>query len=151
MNNSRLVIVSLLLSVALNLLLLGVFIGSSVYKKPIIKPLPTHLGWMIQHLDSASLNSLRPQIEAHSRRVAPIRQEMRRQQKEFNRLLLQPNPNNKALAQTLSQLRDHSDEYQQEMHSMILKLIPKLSEDQRLKVISMLRRPPKGSLREGDR
>ena len=151
MNNSRWVIVSLLLSVALNLLLLGVFIGSSVYKKPIIKPLPTHLGWMIQHLDSASLNSLRPQIEAHSRRVAPIRQEMRRQQKEFNRLLLQPNPNNKALAQTLSQLRDHSDEYQQEMHSMILKLIPKLSEDQRLKVISMLRRPPKGSLREGDR
>ena len=151
MNNSRWVVVSLLLSVALNLLLLGVFIGSSVYKKPIIKPLPTHLGWMIQHLDSASLNSLRPQIEAHSRRVAPIRQEMRQQQKEFNRLLLQPNPNNKALAQTLSQLRDHSDEYQQEMHSMILKLIPKLSEDQRLKVISMLRRPPKGSLRHEDR
>ena len=109
MNNSRWVVVSLLLSVALNLLLLGVIIGRSVYKKPIIKPLPTHLGWMIQHLDSASLNSLRSQIEAHSRRVVPIRQEMRRQQKEFNRLLLQPNPNNKALAQTLSKLRNHSE------------------------------------------
>ena len=151
MNNNRWVILSLLLSLALNLLLCGVIIGSSVYKKPIIKPLPPNLGWMIQHLDSASLNSLQPQLEAHTRRVAPIRREMRQQQKEFNRLLLQPKPDNEVLAQTLSKLREHSDEYQQEMHSMILKLIPKLNEDQRRQVNKLLRKPPKGSLRHGDR
>ena len=151
MINNRWVLLFLLLSLALNLLLLGVIIGSSVYKKPIIKPLPANLGWMIQHLDSASLSSLQPQLEAHTLRVAPIRREMRRQQKEFNRLLLQPKPDNEVLAQTLSKLREHSNKYQQEMHSMILKLIPKLNEDQRRQVNKLLRKPPKGSLRHEDR
>ena len=102
---------------------------------------------MIQYLDSASLSSLQPHLEAHTRRVAPIRREMRRQQKEFNRLLLQSKPDNEVLAQTLSKLREHSNQYQQEMHSMILKLIPKLNEDQRRQVNKLLRKPPKGSLR----
>ena len=147
MNNTRWMIFSLLISLALNLLLIGIFIGGLVAKKPNIKPLPTNLGWMTQHLDSASLKSLRPQIEAHARREAPIREKMNRKQREFSKLLSQSNPNDKALAQTLLQLRNHSDEYQKEMHSMILTLIPRLGEEQRRKVIKMLRRPPKGSLK----
>ena len=151
MNNGRWVIFSLVLSLGLNLLLLGVLIGSFISNKPNTKPLPTSLGWMIHHLDSASLESIRPQMEAHARKVAPIRREMRKTQQKFSRLLGQENPNDKALAQTLSQLRNHSDEYQREMHYMMLELIPRLNKDQRRKVIKMLRRPPGVNLKHGDR
>ncbi|MFL2528338.1 MAG: periplasmic heavy metal sensor [Candidatus Azotimanducaceae bacterium] len=151
MNNSRWVIFSLVLSLGFNLLLLGVLIGSFISKKPNTKPLPTSLGWMIHHLDSASLESIQPQMEAHARKVAPIRKEMRKTQQEFSRLLGQANPNDKALTNTLSQLRNHSDEYQREMHYMILELIPRLNKDQRRKIIKMLRRPPRVNVKHGDR
>ena len=142
MNKSRWLTLTLVLSLATNLLIAGIFIGRSMSRGEGTIYLPPNLGWMIRHMDQPTRQVLQGKIEEHSLAIKPIRQEMRKTQRAFDRLLVEPEPDVVALKETLTRLRSASDEYQQETHSVMLKLIPELNEEQRHRVSKMLRRRP---------
>ncbi len=142
MNKSRWLTLTLILSLATNLLIAGIFIGRSMSRGEGAIYLPPNLGWMIRHMDQPTRQALRSKIEEHSLAIKPIRQEMRKTQRAFDRLLVEPEPDVVALKETLTRLRSASDEYQRETHSVMLKLIPELNEEQRRRMSNMLRSRP---------
>ena len=142
MNKSRWLTLALVLSLAANLLIVGIFVGRSMSGVPGAFHLPPNLGWMIRHMDQPTRQALRSEMEQHSSAIRPIRREMREAQRAFDRLLVQSEPDVDALSETLTRLRSASDRYQQETHGMMLKLIPELNEEQRRQVSKTLRRRP---------
>jgi len=142
MNKSRWLAVAFLASVAVNLLLVGVFVGRVISGGPGPERMPSQLGWMIRHLDEPTRESLRSEMVEHTKRAGPLRKQMRSAQQTFNRQLLGSSIDTEAMSQSLAELRRASDEYQTEMHEMMLLIIPELDEQQRRRVLSTIRRGP---------
>ena len=142
MNKARWLTVALVLSLAINLMIVGVFIGRGMSGRPPPGSMPTNFGWMIRHLDDQNRQELRGNLEEHATLVQPIRREMRDAQRTFNRLLIQPELDEMALSASLQKLRTASDQYQTEMHAMMLQIVTQLDEQKRRKIASSLRRGP---------
>lgn len=152
MNKSRWLTVALLASLAVNLLVVGVFVGRVISGGPGPERMPSNLGWMVRHLDEPTRESLRSEMMEHNKRVGPLRRQMRDAQRTFNRQLLDSTIDTEAMSQSLTELRRTSDEYQTEMHEMMLLIVPKLDEQQRRRVLSTIRRgPDRPPRRNGDR
>lgn len=152
MNKSRWLTVALLASLAVNLLVVGVFVGRVISGGPGPERMPSNLGWMVRHLDEPTRESLRSEMMEHNKRAGPLRRQMRDAQRTFNRQLLDSTIDTEAMSQSLTELRRTSDEYQTEMHEMMLLIVPKLDEQQRRRVLSTIRRgPDRPPRRNGDR
>jgi len=152
MNKSRWLTVALLASLAVNLLVVGVFVGRVISGGPGPERMPSNLGWMVRHLDEPTRESLRSEMMEHNKRAGPLRKQMRDAQRTFNRQLLDSTIDTEAMSQSLTELRRTSDEYQTEMHEMMLLIVPKLDEQQRRRVLSTIRRgPDRPPRRNGDR
>tara|TARA_B110000196_G_scaffold235905_1_gene204383 strand:+ start:293 stop:775 length:483 start_codon:yes stop_codon:yes gene_type:complete len=158
MNKSRWLTVALLVSIAVNLLLVGIFFGRVILGGPGPERMPSQLGWMIRHLDEPTRESLRSEMVEHIKRAGPLRKQMRSVQQTFNRQLLESTIDTEAMSQSLAELRHASDEYQTEMHEMMLLILPELDEQQRRQVLSTIRRgpdqprgPDRPARRNGDR
>jgi len=134
MNKSRWLTIALLVSIAVNLLLVGIFVGRVISGKPGPERMPSQLGWMIRHVDEPTRESLSSEMVEHIKRVGPLRKQMRSAQQTFNRQLLGSTIDTDAMSQSLAELRRTSDAYQTEMHEMMLLIIPKLDEQQRRRV-----------------
>ena len=142
MNKARWLTLALLLSLAVNLLVAGVFVGRAMSGRSAFEHIPPNLGWMIRHLDNSTRQELHADLEEHVRRVRPLRREMRDAQRSFNRQLIAHELDQDAITDSLKRLRTASDKYQTEMHGMMLRIIPELDERQRRKISSSLRRKP---------
>jgi uncharacterized membrane protein len=135
--------ISLVLSVALNLLFIGVVAGRFMYGTP--RPMSPHLGWVLRDLDEEARDKLRPIIEDQARTIRPLRHEMREAQKEFRNLLVEDSFDENALQESLSHLRRASEEYQSGMHHQMLMVLKDLEPEQRRRVARFLMRPrPEG-------
>lgn len=139
---SRLLNITLVCSLAINLLLVGGIIGRIAFGPPHHRPMPNHLGWMVRTLDKDTRKALRPDLEAHARQVAPLRREMRAARQDFENLLTQPQLDRQRLENALSRLRKASDAYQQSMHEEMVVILEKMTPEERHRFVRFLNRRP---------
>lgn len=135
----RLMIITLVCSLAINLLLVGGIIGRLAFGPP-PPPMPTHLGWLVRSLDKQTREQLRPELMAHARKVRPLRREMRSAQKEFESAMLSPTLDEKRLDASLTELRNASEAYQQSMHEEMVSILKKMNPEERKRVVQFLQR-----------
>jgi uncharacterized membrane protein len=149
--NSRWLLLALIVSLGMNLLIVGVVAGRAMSNRTVDGPFPSHLGWMLKEVDQATRQNIRPMLDAHDKKIRPIRRQMRRAQHDARSLLKQPEFDEQALAESFQKLRSVSDQYQTEMHGMMIEILSNLDADQRQQAASFLNRgmggPPNKSLR----
>ncbi len=148
MNRTHWLVLGLLVSIGLNLLVVGMFAGRAMSGGPGMAPMPLNLGWVIRDLDEETRESLRPRLIDHARQARPLRRDVHEAQREFDRLLVKEDLNEAELKDALSNLRASTDRYEQTMHVMMAEIIAGLAPDQRRKIARFLRRKP-GPPREG--
>ena len=133
----RLLIISLVCSLAINLLLVGGIIGRLAFGPP-PPPMPMHLGWLVRSLDKDTREKLRPELLEHARKVRPLRHEMRNAQEQFEAAMASPTLDEKRLDASLTQLRDASDAYQQSMHEEMVSILKRMNPEERKRVVEFL-------------
>jgi uncharacterized membrane protein len=139
MNKSRIISISLVFSVALNLLFVGAVVGRFMHGAP-PRPMSSHLGGVLRDLDDEARDKIRPVLENQAETIRPLRREMRQAQKEFRKLLVEESFDEGALEESLSQLRHASEEYQSGMHHQMLLVLKDLEPEQRRRVARLLMR-----------
>ena len=148
MNKTRIISISLVFSVALNLLFVGALVGRFMHGAP-GRPMSSHLGWVLRDLDEEARDKIRPVLENQAETIRPLRREMWQAQKEFRNLLVEESFDEGALEESLSHLRHASEQYQSGMHHQMLMVLKDLEPEQRRRVARFLMRPrPEGRGRD---
>ncbi|MEX0941291.1 MAG: periplasmic heavy metal sensor [Pseudomonadales bacterium] len=141
---SRVTIIVLVCSLAINLLFAGVIIGKVLRDHPHVGPMPSNLGWIVRYLNEDTRQALRPDLEAHRQQTLPLLRDMRRAQQEFETALVDPDMNQQELAttleETLSELRTTSTAFQAAMHEQMIRVVVQLDAEQRQNVAQYLHR-----------
>ena len=130
--------VALALSVAFNVLFVGVVIGRAMSDQPLTKPYPPDFGWMIRGLGEESGENLRMEIRDQARQARPAKRKLRLVQREVNLLLLQEPIDQEALVASMADLRKASMIAQQAQHESMITIMQALSPEQRKKALSYL-------------
>lgn len=136
----RLLNVVLIISLAVNLLLLGGIVGRMTFGHPQHHKGSGHLGWMVRLLDAKTRQSLRPELTAHAREVLPLRRQMSSARHQFETVLLAPELDEKQLDAALAGLSAASATYQQAMHKEMAVIIKKMSLEERQRLAHFLHR-----------
>ncbi len=151
--NNRVLVISLIVSVSLSLLIIA-FAAGCIISGTAGGP-PHQFGWIMQHLDDQSREVLKPIIREHAAQMRPARRELRESQRKFNRLLKQEDLSREELAEVTEALKAASTNLQGIMYDQMLAALPKLSREERLKVLHYLRhrsgeprRRPRGGIQE---
>jgi uncharacterized membrane protein len=139
MNKSRILSISLVLSVTLNLLFVGAVVGRFMQGAP-SRPMSSHLGGVLRDLDDEARDKIRPVLENQAETIKPLRREMRQAQRQFRKLLVEESFDEGALEESLSQLRHASEQYQSGMHHQMLLVLKDLEPEQRRRVARLLMR-----------
>lgn len=143
-------VVALLVSLTINLLFVGAFIGYKVWG-PKRHHFPPHFGWMIRNLDDETREELKPVIERQREELTPLRHEMREAQRRFNEALSQEPLNEEALDEAISNLRKKSAAFQAAMHDQAMLIIKNMDVEERKKVARYLRHRRPGDKHGADR
>lgn len=136
---SRLVTITLVCSLAINLLLVGAIIGR-VISGPPPRPLPDHLGWIFRSLDEDKRRELRSEFEKHARAALPMRREIRNAQRAFEAAVASPDFSEDEVRAALAKLRDTSGTYQERAHEEMVRVLGRLTAEERQRVVEFLQR-----------
>jgi uncharacterized membrane protein len=136
---SRLINIILVCSLAINLLLVGGFIGRMMMERP-SRPVPNNLSWMFRVLDDETRQALRPEFERHVAEMRSMRQSMRHAQKNFEAQLVSKELDSDALRKSLDALRSTSEAYQKASHEQMIALLGKLDQEDRVRMMAYLQR-----------
>ena len=137
---SRVLMIALILSVLINLILIGGWVGRSMLASSHHRPMPDHLGWILRGLDEQERTALRPELRAHAREVFPLRREIRTAQKAFDEMAMQETVDKAALEAALTRLREASLAYQVSSHEQLVNILERLEPEDRNRVITYLNR-----------
>lgn len=138
MTRGRLITIALLVSLALNLLFIGAFIGHRI-RGAGTHQFPPHFGWMIRNLDDETRDELKPVIERQRKQLTPLRQQMREAQIRFNAALATDPLDEEKLDKAITDLRETSAKFQAAMHDQAMFLIRHMDVEEREKVARYLR------------
>lgn len=139
----------LFLSLALNLLLVGVLAGRMMTHHPPPRPLPSDLNWLTNDISMESRRKLKTEMAKHRGETRSLRHSMFEAQKKFNQLLQDENLDETRLKEALSRIRDTSSQFQAAIHDQMIPLLIEMDVEDRknaLKMLRMHRRPPSHSL-----
>ncbi|WP_439100745.1 periplasmic heavy metal sensor [Congregibacter sp.] len=128
MNKSNLIVIALLMSVAMNLLIAGVFIG----KKRGGPGEPPPMAWMAEELSPDTRRKVRRQMREQFPEVRPLREEMRTAQRAVREAVAAETFDPRALASALKYSRDVAARYQALIHKNLLEISADLPKDQRV-------------------
>ncbi|MEX2489849.1 MAG: periplasmic heavy metal sensor [Pseudomonadales bacterium] len=130
--------IALIVSITINLLFLGAFIGHRMWG-PQKHRFPPHFGWMIQKLDEATREELKPIIEREAKRISPLHKEMREAQRQFNEALTSEPLDEEALDKAITEVRETSAAFQTAMHDKAMLIIKRMDIEEREKVAAYIR------------
>lgn len=138
MTRSRLLTIALIVSLTINLLFLGAFIGHRIWgsKK---HHFPPHFGWMIRHLDETTRDELKPVIKRQAKQLEPLHEEMREAQRRFNEALTSEPLDEEALNRAITDVRETSAAFQAAMHDQAMLLIKHMNVEERKRIARYLR------------
>jgi uncharacterized membrane protein len=134
----RIMTVVLVLSLGLNLLIIG-GITARILIAPEGRSHPPNLTWILDDLDEETRAMLRPRIEEYRDAMWPMRVAIFRAQREVNDLLTQEPLDSDALVSAFSRLREAGIAYQETTHEQTIALFAQLSQQQREDVMSFMR------------
>lgn len=154
MSKQRLITMALLLSVAINLLLVGGIVSrlAIIDRAPDMRPVPNSIGWLLQDLSDERRRELLPLFRDSSDEVRPLRREMMQAQRRIARLMAADTLDHETLSGAFATLREVSDRYQRHSHEMTVDLLAALSPEERQQARAFLqRRGPRESSRPSNR
>jgi uncharacterized membrane protein len=123
----------LVVSLALNLLGVGALAARWAMGSP-----PGPMAWAMRDMDSATRERVGEALRGRMKEVAPVRQEFRQSQVELKRVVSSDPLDEVALSQALITLRDVSQRYQLQLHTIALDILPQLSSKQRRRAVHAL-------------
>lgn len=136
----RVLIVALIVSVTVNLLLVGGIVGRLVRGGPPPRPVPEHVGWIVRRLDDDRRQELREDVIAHIRSSRSMRQSMRDAQKHFEASITTENFEPERVRAALAELREAHNTWQEATHEQMVTVLAKLSPEERKRVATFLER-----------
>jgi len=150
-SRARLKTVVLVISLALNLLVVGGITTRIMSKET--RPIPPNLGWIMDNLGEETRAELFPQLEEFWDSSRPLRRAIFRAQRKVNELMVQEPMDRPAIAAAFEELRQASREYQKLSHEQTVEIFELLTPDQRVAALKFLedRREPDRRDRERDR
>lgn len=144
---SRWITILLACSLALNLLLLGAFLGRFFTERPRPGTFPPHMGWILRGLPSEERLQLRPVLKQHQERAASLQRELFKAQQDASRELRSEELNEQDLQDALARLRAASNASQQAMHDSLVDVMKRLQPGQRKQVMRSMGRDWRGEIR----
>lgn len=133
MNRRHLVVAALLLSVAINLLVLGATIGR---KSRMHKPSgPPPLEWTAQALPQEVRDQIRQQMRERQSDVRQLREDMRDATKAVGEAVTADTAEPTALKEALAGLRSAQSEYQAFLHNSVADVAAGLPREQRIALL----------------
>jgi uncharacterized membrane protein len=146
----RIMTVVLVLSLSLNLLIIG-GITARILTAPEGRFHPPNLTWILDGLDAETRAMLHPRIEEYRDAIWPMRVAIFRAQREVNDLLTQDILDADALIAAFTRLREASIAYQETTHEQAISLFAQLNQQQREDVMSSFMRERRNPLENRDR
>jgi uncharacterized membrane protein len=139
MAKQRWINVALVLSLSVNLLIAGAFLGKWL-KRDADHRGP--LGWATKTLDPTTRERLRPIMQENRAATRELRRRIRIASDEVRNHIRAESFDEVALAQSLAQLRDISTDYQLLVHRVALEALRELSPEEREHMGALLLRSP---------
>lgn len=144
---SRWMAILLACSLALNLLLLGAFLGRFLTERPYPRAFPPHMGWVLRGLPEEERQHLMPLLERHQQRAQSLQRELLDAQGEATRQLRSEQLIEEDLQDALVKLRAASNASQQAMHDTLAEVMQQLEPVQRKQVMRFMRGDWRGEMR----
>ena len=136
----------LVVSLALNLLGVGALAARWAMGGP-----QAPMAWAMRDMDSATRERVGEALRGRMEEVAPVRREFRQSQVELKRVVSSDPLDEAALSQALITLRDVSQRYQLQLHTIALDILPQLSSKQRRRAVHALLQAGPGRVGRHDR
>jgi uncharacterized membrane protein len=141
MNQTRLLLLALVTSLAVNLF----FVGGIFYRffradEFIGRPLPPNINWMVRDLSEERRAEMQPLLEQSADEIRPIRRELFESQRHVNELMMSADFDREALEQAFSDLRDANLRYQRMSHRHSVEMLNHLSPEEREKAVAFIHR-----------
>lgn len=105
--------------------------------------------WALQGMDQSVREQMRPLLRDKSEAVAPLRRAYRESLRDIRKVVTAEPLDEAALAAALADMRAVSTRYQLEMHNTALELLPKMSREQRVRLLHRLMQGAAGGDRRG--
>ena len=123
----------LVVSLGLNFLGAGALVARYAMGSP-----PGPMAWAMRDMDHATRERVGDALRGRMQEVAPVRSEFRQSQAELKRVVSSDPLDEAALSQALITLRDVSQRYQLQLHTIALDVLPQLSSKQRRRAVHAL-------------
>jgi hypothetical protein len=133
---SRSLVGALLLSIAINILAVGMFIGRH-NAGPAIQPNPAQLGWILRGMDRETRKSIRPLMKQQLELSKPLREQMQASRHQLADAIS---------AEPFAEVRSASVAFQQSSHEHLATIIASLDSEDRLQLLEALKhhqQPPR--------
>ena len=130
-------LITLIISVTLNLLVAGAVIGHFLKGGPEPR-FPGHLGQVLESIDPAQREALQAQIADFRQDGRKLHREMRQQQRELTSIILQQPFDEASAREGFAQLRQRGAAIQTQMHEQMIAVMSKLDPEQRARLIKRL-------------
>ena len=136
---SRLLVTVLIVSVAINLLIVGGWVGRELSRQGPHRAMPQSLGWLIEPSNPGVRNQMRQRIEGKSEKINQLHGDMRSAQRDFNELAMAETLDEAAVSAALAEIRATNLAFQEMMHNEMVDIIGELDGRDRRKAIRYLR------------
>ncbi|MBV1877566.1 MAG: periplasmic heavy metal sensor [Pseudomonadales bacterium] len=143
----RLLTILLAISLALNLLIAGAFIGFQLRRNHHERPMPQHMRWITRSLDENTRRVLIPIIESYAETTRPLRHDLHQARRNFSQAITQPNLNDEQITHASDELQQASHQMQSNMHLQLVVIMKQLSAEERMKAMQFLQRRVKRQAR----
>ena len=145
-SKGKLVLLALLLSVGINLFLVGgIIYRVTLHSEFGPPPMPRNVGWLVRDLSEARQQELQPLLENNRQQSETLRREIFNAQRRVNELMVSSNFDGDELNSAFAQLRNTSADYQAMSHQQTVDILSRLSETERKLAQEFLqRRGPRG-------
>jgi uncharacterized membrane protein len=130
MSKQQSLLVALIVSIALNLLVAGAFIGR--WTRPAGPP---PLSWALESVAPETREQLRGKLRGHQAEVRPLRENMRRAMQVVRAAAATEPLDTAALTAALESARDAQQRYQAFLHSNVVDVLASLPVEQRMAVL----------------
>ena len=145
MNKQHALLLALLVSVAVNLLVLGVVLGRQGQRPP--EPPPAE--WATRHLDDSARRLVRQRMSADRGRIRPLRADVGEALAEVRRAAVAEEFDAVALEDALENMRDARARYEAFLHRGLVSVAAQLPREQRLALLRAALEPRRDNKRGG--
>jgi uncharacterized membrane protein len=153
-SRSKLLLLILLLSLAVNLFLVGGIVYRVAFQPEFgPRPLPRNVSWIVRDLSQDRQQELQPLLESNRQESESLRREMFNAQRRINELMASSNFDSEELNLAFTQLRNSGNDYQAMSHQQTVDILSRLTEDERKLAQEFLQRrgPRSGNSERGPR